>query len=329
MERIYFFSIFLAGFIINVLLTALLKRVSLKYGIFQLKDMPVCGGIAIWFAFIGICLIAAVFVRDNRMELSAIVSASSMMFFFGMVDDLKEVSILRKFLMQFLATAFLVILGIRTRIAAIGDLANIIVTFMWVAGITNAINHLDILDGLAASVASIVSLAFFTISTLNHDLVSAVLSLALFSASSGFLVYNLPPAKIYMGNAGSHFLGFSLAAVAMNISYASLDNRIALASPLLILGFPIFDTLFLIVVRIRKGKIPFMKSNDHLALRIMNMHLSKKRALSYMSLANLFFCICGILIVKVPNKIGALIVWFVLISSILLARRMNRVPVDG
>ncbi|GAH05852.1 unnamed protein product, partial [marine sediment metagenome] len=118
-------------------------------------------------------------------------------------------------------------------------------TFLWIIGITNAFNHLDILDGLAGGIAVISSAAFFLIALSNANLGVAIPALVLVAVTLSFLRYNLSAAKVYMGNSGSHFLGFTLAAIALGISYAPLERKIALLSPLLILGFPIFDTAFL------------------------------------------------------------------------------------
>ncbi len=278
-------------------------------------------------SFIFACLVAALFYQNFSQEAKAIFAASFIMLVFGVIDDWKELSILAKFLVQVIATSLLILFGVRTQIIYIGNLANIIITFIWVLGITNAFNHLDVIDGVAAGTALIVSLAFFTISILNGSIENAILSLALSSAISGFLIYNLPPAKVYMGNSGSHFLGFTLAAVALIISYASLERKIALLSPVLILGFSIFDTGFLIMARIMKKSLPFKKSNDHLALKFLALGYSKKKVLLIMLGLCLFFCLCGILLSQVPNLVGIIIIIFVGFVSLALTKKMIKVEV--
>jgi UDP-GlcNAc:undecaprenyl-phosphate GlcNAc-1-phosphate transferase len=132
-----------------------------------------------------------------------------------------------------------------------------------------------------------------------------------------------------MGNCGSHFLGFTLAAIAIVISYAPLERKIALLSPLLILGFPIYDTAFLILMRIKGGKLPFRKSNDHLALRFMSIGYSKEKTLLVMLGLCLFFSLCGIFVSQVPNLMGIIIVAFVVLVTSIITYLMGKISVDG
>ena len=132
-----------------------------------------------------------------------------------------------------------------------------------------------------------------------------------------------------MGNSGSHFLGFTLAAVALAISYAPLERKIALLSPLLILGFPIFDTAFLILMRAKKGRLIFKKSNDHLALRFLRLGYSKNKTLLFMLILSLFFSLSGVCLSQVSNTLGIVIVALVIIVGLVLTKRMSRVSIDG
>lgn len=255
--------------------------------------------------------------------------SSVTMLTFGIIDDWRELSIRAKFLVQIIATALLISFGIRTQISYIGDIPNVIITFIWVLGITNAFNHLDVLDGAAGVTAAIVSLSFLAISLLNHNNTVAIFSLAMLGAIASFLIFNLPPARIYMGNSGSHFLGFTLASVAILISYASLENKIALLSPLLILGLPVFDTFFLILIRIGNRRLPYKKSNDHFSLRLLKLGYSKEKALLFMLFLGLFFAICGVMLGRAPNSLSMAIVGSVVLLSLFLAYRTGKVPIDG
>lgn len=132
-----------------------------------------------------------------------------------------------------------------------------------------------------------------------------------------------------MGNAGSHFLGFALAAIALAISYAPLEKKTALLSPLLILGLPIFDTAFLILMRTRKGRSVFKKSNDHLSLRILSLGYSKRKSLLFMLIFGLFFTLSGVLLSQVSSNLGIIIIVLVVAVAVGLTRRMSGVPVDN
>lgn len=288
--------------------------------------MPAIGGIAMGLSFILAYFAISLFYRDFQ-ETRRIVIPSIIMLVFGAIDDWKELSILAKLSVQIIATALLVIFGIKTQIVHIGNVANIIITFIWVLGISNAFNHLDVIDGLAAGCAVIISLAFFIICLLNGDIKNAILILALSSAILSFLIYNLPPAKIYMGNSGSHFLGFVLAAIALAISYAPLERKIALFSPVLILGFPILDTLFLIFMRTKRGISALQKSDDHLALRFIKLGYSKNKTLFLMLIIAFLFSSCGIIISRASNSIGLIIIAFVISLSTVLTIKMSKVSV--
>lgn len=282
-----------------------------------------------WVSFVVTCLLAVFIFQNPSPRLAGIIVSSTVMLIFGIIDDWRELSVPAKFLAQIIAASILVFSGSRTNIVYIGNPANIIITFIWVLGITNAFNLLDIMDGLAAGTALIACFSFSMISFINGDADTLVLSLILSGAIIGFLIYNLPPANIYMGNSGSHFLGFVLAAIALVISYASLETKIALLSPLLILGFPILDTIFLIFMRLSKKKLPFNKSNDHLALRLSALGYSKIKVLLIILGLALFFSLCGVIISRVSVPFDAVIIGMVIFVSLVLIKKFSKIAVHG
>ncbi|MFH1202391.1 MAG: MraY family glycosyltransferase [Candidatus Omnitrophota bacterium] len=326
---INYLIIILSGFLSGIFFIALLKKPALKYKILVPQGIPLIGGITMGISFLVACLIVLRLYGGLPQKTWGMIAASFIMLAFGIIDDWKELSILAKFTVQIIAASLLVLSGTRTQIVNIGNTANIIITFLWLLGISNAFNHLDIMDGLAAGAAIIVSCSFLTISILNNDIQNAILSLALSGVILSLLIYNLPPAKIYMGNAGSHFLGFILAAYALAISYAPLERKAALFSPLLILGLPIFDTAFLILVRIMRKKLPFKKSNDHLALLFLAAGYSKKRILWIMFGLGAFFSLCGILISQASNQLGLAVIVGALMIGLVITKKMSRVAVNG
>lgn len=323
MLPVYFFLI-LYGFLPGLAFIYILNKFSKRHNLLMPKGIPLVGGIGMGLSFILIVL--SVFLMDKGLskEIAGIIASSSVMLAFGVFDDWRELSIGSKFLMQIIAISVLVLFGVRTQIVCIGNILNIVITFIWVLGITNAFNHLDIMDGLAGGVAIIVSAAFLAISILNADIQSVTLCLVLIGAVLSFFLYNRPPAKIYMGNAGSHWLGFILAAIALIISYAPLERKAALLSPLLILGLPIFDTTFLVLIRLINKSIPFKKSNDHLVLRLSALGYSKKKILLIMFSLCLFFCLCGIAVSRVPNHLGVGIVTFAALVSLIIGIKMSK-----
>ena len=321
-------AIVLGAFVLSVLANILLQRLSSGFGIFMTKGTPVFGGLTIWGAFTVAAYWGIGVGKVPSSEAGAILGTSFVMLVFGIIDDQKELSVTGKLLTQIFSVTLLMYFGVKTQIVYIGPFINAFLTLVWVVGIANAFNHLDISDGVAGVTGILTSCAFLIISVLNHDKSNLILSLALCGALSGFLVFNFPPAKIYMGNAGSHFLGFVFAAVAIAISYAPLERKTALFSPILILGLPILDTAFLILVRMRKRKIPFQKSNDHIILRLKTLGYSGRKIFCIMGLWGLFFAAAGIAVSQFPNQWGLITVAIAGAFSFKIIKIISKVPVN-
>lgn len=317
------------SFFLTLILVLGLIKISLKRNLFITKGIPLVGGIALGLVFILVVSATMLSLGLITKEIIGMLIASTLVLCMGIIDDGKELSIWAKFLVQIAAAGILIAFGVRANIMYIGTYANCAITLLWVVGITNAFNHLDVMDGVAGGVAAIISAAFFALAILNADAVIATLTIVLGGSTLGFLMRNYPPAKVYMGNAGSHFLGFILAAVAIMIRYAPLERKIALLSPLCIMGFPILDTAFLIIMRIAKKTIPFKKSNDHLALRYLFSGHSKKRTVCTMLSVCLFFALSGIALSKFPLTWSIAVLASVAAFSVVLSVKMGRVVVSA
>src|SRR2546426_2807744 len=144
---------------------------------------------------------------------------------------------------------------------------------MWMIGIINAVNIIDVMDGLAGGVSVIACLWLFVMALVNHDTMVAMILAARSGGLVGFLRSNFPPAKIYLGDAGSLAVGLMLGALAM-VSKYTVVNPVAVLAPLLILGVPVFDTLFVMYVRWLRGLPMFLGSLDHFSLRLRQRRLS-------------------------------------------------------
>ncbi|MDD2751773.1 MAG: MraY family glycosyltransferase [Candidatus Omnitrophica bacterium] len=320
--------ILITAFLLGTLLLFFLQRLSKKYKILLIQGTPLIGGFSLATAFFLASILGIYLTNAVAKETSGLIFASLLMLIFGTIDDWRELSVGIKFLVQIICASVLIAFGVKTQIVYIGAPLNTLITLIWILAITNAFNHLDIMDGVAAFTALIVSVAFCVIAFFNHDIKSIVLSLALIGSILSFLRLNLPAARVYMGNAGSHFLGFLLAGLALTISYAPLERRMALLTPILILGFPIYDTLFLILMRLLKRKIPFNKSNDHLVLRCLAMGYSKRKALGFAIFWNLFFVFAAMLAYNASNWQAILVLAIVFLIGLWLARNMSRVAIN-
>jgi UDP-GlcNAc:undecaprenyl-phosphate/decaprenyl-phosphate GlcNAc-1-phosphate transferase len=319
-----YLSVFLSNLFLSYFLIGFFKKVSVKNRFLAPKGIPLIGGAGLGLSFFLVSLAALLFIFGLSRPLAGILLGSAAMFIFGMMDDLCELSILVKFLAQFAAASILILFGVRAHIVYIGVPLNIFITLIWVIGITNAFNHLDVMDGVAGGCATIISLAFFAISILRMDTNTAVLSLALAGSCLSFLAHNFPPARVYMGNAGSHFLGFVLAAVALNISFASLERKTALLAPLLVLGLPIFDTSLLVALRLFRKVLPFKKSDDHLVLKLLGLGFSKRKALGYLLFLCMFFCLSGLFVAQASHLLAILVAFFAVSLGLFLTIKVTK-----
>jgi len=291
-----YISIVLFSLILSVYLPDIIKHLFPSSRLIKGPTPASIGGITIWLVFIVAAFVflgTGIFVQPYLLGL---LLSGSVLLIFGIIDDLKELSIAAKFFAQFVAIGVLLLFGIKLRIPQLGQSLNLIITILWVLGINNALNHLDVADGIAVSVAVTCFLAFFILATFSNQIGLSALCLILTAAALGFLKHNLPPAKIYLGNAGSHLLGFMLAAIALSINYSSFSSRIALLSPLIILGLPILDTVYLSFVRLKKGVSPMSKSDDHIALQMRARGFSRYYILFLTISLNVFFCIAGVIL---------------------------------
>jgi UDP-GlcNAc:undecaprenyl-phosphate/decaprenyl-phosphate GlcNAc-1-phosphate transferase len=264
-----------------LLLTPLMRKVAIRFNVLDRpitdvkthkKPVPYLGGAAVAGGLV-IALLTTRFVTNfptgTLHSLRGILLGSTIIFLLGLADDIQRQGLdyRQKFAVQIIAALCLIIFDIRIKFISPDWLAGLL-TVLWVVGIINAVNIIDIMDGLASGIAVIASLAFLFISMPSEEIYVNVTSAALAGALLGFLPFNLSKRlKIFMGDTGSLLTGFVLAALSLGTSYSRV-NDLAIFSPLLILGLPIYDTLLVSYLRYTKGMSPFRGSRDHFALRL-------------------------------------------------------------
>ncbi|MFC1623892.1 MraY family glycosyltransferase [Candidatus Omnitrophota bacterium] len=325
----------LIAFLLAVFLSPVSIKISERLNIFskpargELKGKPCLGGIAIYIGFILACASAWFLYRGVSFpKITGLVVSSSLMILLGLVDDVKNLRPFIKIIVELIATSFLILFGIFTRISFLPMWLNILITFIWVLAITNAFNLLDIVDGLSAGLVIIVSSTFLIISLVNRDVISSIALVSLIGAHLGFLRYNYPPAKLYMGDTGSLFSGFLLAALAINISYAPLERPVALIAPILAMSLPIYDTIFLIIMRAKKRKPIFSKTNDHFALRLVTMGYSIRESIWIMYSFSIFLAILSLMLAFSSNAIGIVVLMVAFLVFIFMGKKVGMVNVD-
>jgi UDP-GlcNAc:undecaprenyl-phosphate/decaprenyl-phosphate GlcNAc-1-phosphate transferase len=237
---------------------------------------PYLGGLAVAAGFV---VTFGVLSTSESMDERAlgILAGGFMMLMLGLYDDLVNLRPSVKFLGQLLAVVALQKAGVHIQIAALNEWENLALTMLWVTGITNAFNIIDIMDGLATGTACIAALFLFLIASLvGGDTSIPFMAIALAGALAGFLGFNATPARIFLGDTGSLFIGFLLGALSMLVSYSGRSPW-AVVTPVVLLAVPIFDTGFVAIHRARKG-IPFFRgSPDHFALRVAHSGTGVRR----------------------------------------------------
>jgi len=233
------------------------------------------GGVAIWLSV----LVSIEFFVPHTTYFWVILRASSFLFLVGLVDDIFHVKPYQKLIGQILGSAYVVYYGLSLPWSG-SALLNMALAIFWLIGITNAINLLDNMDGLASGIA-IIAAGFLAVSFINTgQLVEAYMLMAFGGALLGFLVYNSNPASIFMGDCGSMFVGFFLASSALvNVTGGRTRSLLpVLAVPILVLFIPIFDTTFVTVLRKLSGRAASQGGRDHTSHRLVALGMSERRA---------------------------------------------------
>ena len=284
-----------AALLVSFVSTPVVKALAQKMGAVDVpKDarrmhdhpIPRMGGLAIFFGFM---LSVLVFLPLTE-QLRGMLLGASLIVVLGILDDIYALSAKLKFVVQIVAALIAVsqgnVITVLSNPNIFSDdpfwdlgILSVPVTVLWIVGITNAVNLIDGLDGLACGVSTISSMTMLVIALVVAEADVAIIMAALAGACIGFLPYNLNPAKIFMGDTGSTFLGFVLAVVSIQglFKYAAI---ISFAVPFLMLALPIFDTCFAIIRRVSKGQSPMSPDRSHIHHRLIDMGFNQKQAVA-------------------------------------------------
>lgn len=285
--------------LIAFLATPLVKNLAYKVGAIDVpKDnrrmhkvpIPRLGGLAIFIAF----LFTVIVLGDIDRQTQGILLGAIMIVILGVLDDIMTLKALPKFLVQIAAAGVAVYHGCTIQFISNPNIfsstsyldlgwLSIPVTIIWIVAITNAVNFIDGLDGLAVGVSAISTASLLIIALMVGELNIAIILAALLGACLGFIPYNKNPAKIFMGDTGATFLGFILATLSVQGLF-KLYAIISFAVPFLVLGIPIFDICFAFLRRVAKGQNPMTADRGHVHHRLIDMGFNQKQAvaISYM-----------------------------------------------
>lgn len=273
------------SFLLALVLTPIVRALARRWGAvarpkmdrWHKKPTAMLGGVAVFLSV----TTTFIFLVPRAPHTWVVIGASSFLFLVGLVDDLVHTKPYQKLIGQVMGAALVIYYGLSTTWTR-SALLNMVITIFWLIGITNAINLLDNMDGLAGGIAAIASI-FLALSFVANGQLMEALMLAVFAAALlGFLVYNFNPASIFMGDCGSMFIGFFLASTAL-LSVAGTAGRSrsllpVLTVPILILFIPIFDTTFVTVLRKLRGRAASQGGRDHTSHRLVALGMSERRA---------------------------------------------------
>lgn len=288
---------------------------------------PYLGGVAMLVAFSGAVLVASL-VRpppSGLRELAVILSVAVGLSIVGLVDDVRGLGVLIRLGSQAAAAVALWAVGIQVSFSGVTTL-DFVVTVVWVVGITNALNLLDNMDGLSAGVTSIAALSFGIIGALNGQILVSSLSFALAGCAAGFLRLNRPPARIYMGDAGSLFLGVLLATIGIKLRFEAPPN-VAVLVPILVLTVPVLDTALVTVARLRHGENPLSGGRDHISHRLVHVGLPVPAAVGLIVAAGLGHGWMALIVSRLDASTAWLAAGLVFATDLFLFVLLYQVPV--
>ena len=288
------------------------------------EPIPRLGGLAIFGGFLASILI---FGELDQTMLCVLLGAS-MIVALGIFDDVLALGAKLKFVVQIVAAAIPVCVGdlqirLFTNLNPFSDtpyfhlgILAIPITIIWIVGITNAVNLIDGLDGLAVGVSSIAAITMLAVALLTGNMTIAVTMAALAGACIGFMPYNLNPAKIFMGDTGSTFLGYMLATVSI-MGLFKFYAVISFAVPFLILGLPIFDTANAIIRRVAEGRSPMSPDRGHVHHKLIDMGFNQKQAVAILYAISATLGLTAVVLTS-SGEVKAIVLLLAVLAAILV-----------
>ena len=287
------------------------------------SPVPYLGGVAMALSFSAAMVVGVAVWRSARLEngdlnlalgnlitqgdglvreLVVMLGVALLFSLMGLVDDLRGLSPWLRFFVGLGLATSVVLFGISLN-SPLPAWADGVISVVWILGMTNAFNLLDNIDGLAAGTAAVASGAFFFIAVINEQQFSALLAIGLAGAMLGFLRSNFHPASIYMGDAGSLFIGFMMAYLGLKMR-TTVTEIPQLFAPVVVLGVAVLDTTVVVVSRVRRGVSPFTGGQDHLSHRFLRLGLSVRRSVTSLLVASVALGVLAVGLSEAPAGVG-------------------------
>ncbi|MEW6356647.1 MAG: MraY family glycosyltransferase [Planctomycetota bacterium] len=332
-------GIFAIAFLLTLILTPIVRRLAPRLGLvdrpnarkMHIQPMPLGGGIAIFIGVVAPILIGLLvtfllaagiplpavpdIVREQLPLLRAaapkvvvLLIGGAIIFTLGLLDDRKGLGVPMRFGVESAVALLLVLCGMDITLFIENPIICAIITIGWIVGITNAFNFLDNMDGLSAGTALILSCIFFVVAVQTGQFFVAALLLAIIGATAAFLVFNFPPAKIFMGDTGALFIGYMLAVAAVVFTfYVEGSPLFPICVPLLVFCVPIFDAISVIAIRLREGRSPFQADTKHFSHRLVALGMTPRQAVLTIYLVTFATGVTATLLYR-TTTVGALII---------------------
>lgn len=277
-----YLAVFVATAILSIVLTPMALRYAIRANVLDQPGehkshkvaVPYLGGLAIVVTFVIAVILMSVLrpPHTGRGELLGVLTIAVLLAAVGLIDDLRQVSPLWRLVAEVSAASIVWSLGNGTAVTTV-EAVDLILTVLWFVGVTNAFNLLDNMDGLAAGLAAISSMTVFAVAGTNGQFLVAGLAVALAGCTVGFLRLNFHPARIYMGDGGSLFIGFLVAYLGIKLRFEG-GRLVSSLVPIFACSAAVFDTSLVVISRIRAGRNPFQGGQDHVSHRLVKLGLS-------------------------------------------------------
>jgi UDP-GlcNAc:undecaprenyl-phosphate/decaprenyl-phosphate GlcNAc-1-phosphate transferase len=328
-----YLPVFVGVLLLAMLSTPLARKLGLRLNVIDQPDptrkvhtvpTPRLGGLAILSSTLIITLLLGSLYNIN--QLTGVLVGATLTSLLGLWDDRISLNAWIKLAGQLLMAGLLIVTGVRVHVLP-WDGLNYIVTLFWLVGITNALNFLDNMDGLSGGIAAIAAGHFALMCAFSGQYLVGALSIAVMAACIGFLIYNWNPATIFMGDSGTLFLGFVLAAIGIKLRFPDNVDFVTWMIPILVLGLPILDTTLVTVSRLRRGLNPLTTpGTDHSSHRLTYAGLSRREAVLVLYVVSFVLGMVALFVTQAGFFEGYLVGGIVFVAGLYTLWRLERPP---
>ncbi len=327
------------SFLITLILTPIIRVWAKKLGIVDIPNkrkihnapIPLLGGVSIFLGFI-VCLI---FCIPMEYKTHIILITSTLIMIMGLYDDVWNLKVSWRLAIEVLVAMILISFDIKimvgssiTQNSSLIFIIDGLITLVWIVGVINAINFIDGLDSLSVNIVFWSAAGFLLLGTIERNISIINISLSVIGSILGFFPYNTYPARIFMGDAGSTFLGFILSILSI-LTYQQLQHPMAISIPILFIGVPLFDMLFVVLKRIKDKKSIFIADKSHIHHRLMERRLSHSLTLLHINFFSLIAVLIGSIIYLLRAYVAGMVIVFlfaiftIVKSGVFLGGRYN------